>query len=89
MKLIKTKNIAYNSMLTFKTHLFDYKEECKSKIEICFDIPFYNDESIDFHCTCEELMPENETRLIFMGVSEKQIEEIKNSHYIIVTCVHD
>lgn len=89
MKLIQTKNTEYNSMLTFKTYLFDEKEEYKHKIEICFDIPFYNDESIDFHCDCQELTPPREMRLMFMGASEDQIEEIKNSHYIIVTCVHD
>lgn len=89
MKLIQTKNTDYNSLLTFKTYLFDEKESPQKDIEICFDIPFYKDESVDFNCFSKDLTLPQEMRLMFMGVDEEQIKEIKHSEYVIVTCVHE
>lgn len=89
MELIQTKNNDYNSLLTFKTYLFNEKEHPRKDIEICFDIPFYKDESMDFHCFTKDLTLPQEMRLMFMGVDEEQIKEIKENYYIIVTCVHE
>lgn len=91
MKLIQTTNKDYNSMLTFKTYLFEEKEteQAKKDIEIWADIPFYKDESVDFDCSTKDFSFEKQKRLLSMGVSETQLDEIKESEYIIVTCVHD
>jgi len=91
MKLIETKNRDYNNMLTFKTYLFDEKESDKAKkdVELYCDLPFYLDESIDFHCESNSITLPQQMRLLFMGVSEEQLEEIKESNYVIVTCVHE
>lgn len=90
MKLITTTNTNYNSKLIFKTYCFNENEtgNAKKEIEICFDIPFYKDEAIDFHCLTKELNVPREMRLIFMGVNDDEMKSIKESNFIIVTCVH-